>query len=178
MVVTRRRRWRYALAERLGLVKPTATEGEFRVNPAVRLAAELMDPLHGVPIPPGPSAAEIRDLAGEPRRRDGRAERRWWLASNVAARRVASWQAGHAVRRDWPDGTHELVGFRCLRVRAERFAKQDQAYWRRGPLRPCAYAVVVISRRDFRLHAHRHDCRSPDCPTAAASVPDRKELPR
>jgi len=167
-----------ALAGRLGLVKPTTTEEEFRADPVVGLAAELMDPFHGAPIPPGPSAAEIHTLGERPRRQDGRAVRRWWLASNVAARRLPSWQAGYAVRRDWPDGTHELVGFRFLRIRAERFAQQDRAYWRRGPLRPYAYAVVVISRRDFRLHARRYDCRSPDCPTAAASVPDRKELPR
>jgi len=149
------------------LATPAATEEEFRADPVVGLAAEVMDPLHGASVPPGPSAAEICALAETPQRRD----------EPVRVRRLASWQAGYAVRRDWPDGTHELVGFGFLRVRAERFAKQDQAYWRPGPLRPYAYAVVVVSRRDFRLHARRYDCRSLDCPSAATTQA-RTESPR
>jgi hypothetical protein len=53
-----------ALAERLSLRSPLVTMEEFRADPLVGLAAELMDPLHGVPIPPSRwSAAEIRTLA-------------------------------------------------------------------------------------------------------------------
>jgi len=86
------------------------------------------------------------------------------------------WQAGYAVRRDWPDGTHELVGFQAAPVEAARFLQRDRWYWRRGPLRPRAWDVVLVSRRDFELHAVRHDCRSPDCPRSFTPEPDR--LPR
>jgi hypothetical protein len=53
-----------ALAERLGLVEPLVSvedEAAFRSDPVVRLAAELMDPLYGQPVPPSPlTAAELR----------------------------------------------------------------------------------------------------------------------
>jgi hypothetical protein len=78
---------------------------------------------------------------------------------------METWRAGYAVRRDWPDGVHEFVGFRATRLEADRFVDGDRGYWRRGPVRPLAWTVVVISRRDFDLHAGRHECRSPDCPT-------------
>jgi hypothetical protein len=83
------------------------------------------------------------------------------------AKRSRGWEAGCAVRRDWPDGTHELVGFRTSRPAADRFLRSDLRFWRRGPLQPLAWTVVVVSRRDFDLHAKRRECRSPDCPTAA-----------
>jgi hypothetical protein len=88
-----------------------------------------------------------------------------------------AWEAGYAVRRDWADGTHELVGFRWTGASASRFVDRDRRYWRRGPLRPCSWAVVMVSRRDFDLHATRHECRAPDCPTAAASQ-YREQAPR
>lgn len=37
-------------------------------------------------------------------------------------------QAGYATRRDWPDGTHEFVGFRRMWARAEQFARGDADY--------------------------------------------------
>jgi len=74
------------------------------------------------------------------------------------------WRAGRAIRRDWPDGTHELVGFRDDEAAATRFLDGDRRFWRRGPLRPTAWRVVEISRRDFELHGRRRECRSPDCP--------------
>jgi hypothetical protein len=85
----------------------------------------------------------------------------------------AAWEAGYAVRRDWTDGTHELVGFHWTDTSAARFVDRDRHYWRRGPMRPHSWAVVVISRRDFDLHAKRHDCRAPDCP--APTVRQRRE---
>jgi hypothetical protein len=83
----------------------------------------------------------------------------------VPATEPARWRAGSAVRRDWPDGTHELVGFSVDEDGASRFLARDRRYWQRGPLRPTAWRVVVVSRRDFDLHGHRRDCRAPDCPS-------------
>jgi hypothetical protein len=40
-------------------------DGEWYADPVVRLAAELMDPLHGVPVAPGPSAVELIAMAEE-----------------------------------------------------------------------------------------------------------------
>ncbi|HEX6872431.1 MAG TPA: hypothetical protein VF163_15145 [Micromonosporaceae bacterium] len=74
-----------------------------------------------------------------------------------------SWRPGFAVRRDWPDTTHEFVSFCLSRTEAEHFVTVDQAYWRRGPWRP-RHMVVVISGRDFELHRTRPECRAPDCP--------------
>src|SRR4051812_14099620 len=79
-------------------------------------------------------------------------------------RRMEPWEAGYAVRRDWPDGSHDLVGFRSVSAKLGGFIRRDRAYWRRGPLRPDRWTVVVVSRRDFDLHAARPGCRSPDCP--------------
>src|SRR5215813_3662373 len=55
-----------------------------------------------------------------------------------------SWEAGHAVRRDWPDGTHQFVGFRLTEAEAARFLVGDYEYWRKGPMRPI-HSLVVIS---------------------------------
>jgi hypothetical protein len=89
---------------------------------------------------------------------------------------AASWRAGYAVRRDWPDGVHDFVGFCAVKVDALRFAGRDCEYWSRGPVRPRRYSVLVISRRDFDPHARRHECRSPDCPVPAHEddQPDRR----
>jgi hypothetical protein len=74
--------------------------------------------------------------------------------------------AEFAVRRDWPDGSHEFVRSRRDPARAARQLEGDRAYWRRGPLRP-ELSLVEISRHEFRLHArHRRDCRAPDCARA------------
>lgn len=92
------------------------------------------------------------------------------VVTTPASTGLDSWRAGFAVRRDWPDGAHEFVGFRTAEPDADRFVDADRNYWRRGPLRPGAWSVVVISRRDFELHAVRLDCHSPDCPMALATV--------
>jgi hypothetical protein len=71
-----------------------------------------------------------------------------------------------AVRRDWPDCTHEFVRPRDTETRAHRQSDWDRAFWRRGPMRP-ELSAVCISERDFALHGrHRRDCRAPDCPRA------------
>src|SRR4051812_21405195 len=92
--------------------------------------------------------------------------------------RLAGWRTGFAVRCDYPaDGTHELVGFRRTLGRATRFAVADAAFYRRGPLR-MRHSVVLISLRDFQLHAKRLGCRSltvrsrrPRPPTTGTTVP-------
>jgi hypothetical protein len=80
-----------------------------------------------------------------------------------------AWQAGYATRRDWADGTHDLVGFCWAATSATRFVARDRRYWRRAPLRPTGWTVVLISRRDFDLHAARFDCRSPGCSMPASA---------
>jgi hypothetical protein len=61
---------------------------------------------------------------------------------------------------------------------AERFARRDREFWRRGPLHPRTWSVVVVSRRDALLHANRRDCRAPDCPVAATAAPAREDVSR
>jgi hypothetical protein len=89
------------------------------------------------------------------------------IVAPAPVRRSDPWESGCAVRRDWPDGTHDLVGFRASALEADKFLKRDRRYWRRGPYRPHAWTIVAVSRRDFDLHVRRHYCRAPDCPTAA-----------
>ena len=74
-----------------------------------------------------------------------------------------SWRPRFAIRRDWPDGTHEFVRFGISWSGAEVFIEADRVYWRRGPWRPI-HSVVSISRRDFELHRARPRCKAPDCP--------------
>jgi hypothetical protein len=81
-----------------------------------------------------------------------------------------AWESGLAVRRDWPDGCHELVGFSTDVAKVERFLRRDRAYWSRGPVRPASWEVVWVSRRDFSLHASRSGCRAPDCPSLSESL--------
>jgi hypothetical protein len=84
-------------------------------------------------------------------------------------RRPPTWQAGWCVRRDWPDRGHEFFGFQGSPDGLARRIQRDQAYWRRGPIRPVEWSVVRISQHDFRLHSrHRLLCRAPDCPLAEA----------
>jgi hypothetical protein len=70
----------------------------------------------------------------------------------------------YAVRRLWPDGSHDYIGLSQLPAEAQRALERDRRYWRRGPVRPSDYRVVAISAHDFNLHRYRHTCRSPDCP--------------
>lgn len=75
-----------------------------------------------------------------------------------------------AVRRDWPDGSHELVRARVTEAEARQQLAGERVYWRRGPVRP-ALSVVPVSAREFRLHGlHRRLCYAPDCASAAAQV--------
>ncbi len=87
--------------------------------------------------------------------------------------RLLGWWTGWAVRRDWADGSHEFVGFRASERGAARFARRDGNYWRRGPWRPTAYAVVAMTRAGFRLHAQVQRCQDAGCPGAQRSAGER-----
>jgi hypothetical protein len=78
-----------------------------------------------------------------------------------------SWRAGWAVRRDWPDGSHDFVALSATVELAERRLTRDAAYWHRSPYRP-QYSLAEISGRDFSLHGRRRRCRAPDCPLPPA----------
>jgi hypothetical protein len=81
-----------------------------------------------------------------------------------------SWQARFAVRRDWPDGTHDYVELCGTEARAGWAAMSNRMYWRRSHFRPSC-SVVQISRRDYDLHhGRRQMCRAPDCPVDADRV--------
>jgi hypothetical protein len=88
-------------------------------------------------------------------------------ASHTNARSAGgSSQIRWAVRRDWPDGTHEFVRARDTEASAHRQLERDRLFWRPGPMRP-ELSVVCISEHDFALHGrHRRDCKAPDCPRA------------
>jgi hypothetical protein len=60
---------------------------------------------------------------------------------------------------------------------AAKLVDRDRHYWRRGPMRPRSWAIVVISRRDFDLHALRPACRSPDCPSAEVAARRKESRP-
>ena len=87
----------------------------------------------------------------------------------VGRGRIEPWEAGFAVRRDWPDWSHEFVRFALNKKQAAGFVVADRRFWRRGPWRP-THEIVVISLRDFELHRTRHGCRAPDCPNASEAV--------
>ena len=86
-----------------------------------------------------------------------------------SAPRAEAWRTGVAARRDWPDGSHDLVHFCLTADEACRFIKADREYWHRGPAWP-EYSVVQVSARDFDLHQKRRLCRAPDCPVATQTA--------
>lgn len=91
----------------------------------------------------------------------------WRFVVELAGRTVvrdAPVGAGFAVRRDWPDRSHDLVHFRTLRVVAERRMPAEANYWRRCHYKP-SLSIVEVSPNDFESHRGRRDCQAPDCPT-------------
>lgn len=69
---------------------------------------------------------------------------------------------GYAVRREWPDGTHDLFGFVARLEEAEERVARDRRYWRAGPVRPTAVYVVGASEGDVLRHPV-DGCRSVWC---------------
>jgi hypothetical protein len=79
------------------------------------------------------------------------------------------WQEGVAVRRDWPDGSHDLFGWRRPGSNLTGAIVRDRVAWLLAPPRP-TYSVVTVSVRDFVLHGRRDVCRAPDCPASEGAV--------
>ncbi|SCF01158.1 hypothetical protein GA0070562_5106 [Micromonospora tulbaghiae] len=74
---------------------------------------------------------------------------------------------GYAIRREWPDGSHDLFGFASDARVAQRRLGRDQDYWRGGPVRPLAVYVVAASAAD--VDGHPVDgCRRTGCPNVPA----------
>jgi hypothetical protein len=71
---------------------------------------------------------------------------------------------GFAVRRRWPDGSHDYIEWSATPGAAQSAIEPNRRYWQKGPWRPTDYRVVAISENDFDLHRRRHGCLSPDCP--------------
>ena len=72
---------------------------------------------------------------------------------------------GFAVRRDWPDGRHDLFGFSPDEATVRRRAIRDDRRWF-GTRRP-SYQIVEIDQWSF----HRHPaggCRNSRCRTEAS----------
>lgn len=93
------------------------------------------------------------------------------------SRPIQAWEPAYAVRREWPDGTHDFIELSLTVLGAQAGARQDHEYWRRGPVRPRSWSVVVISARDFDLHVGRRLCRAPDCADADVAAPRRQSAP-
>lgn len=71
------------------------------------------------------------------------------------------------VRRDWPDGRHDFVGFTMSRTDAERVKLRGRVLWRRRRLRP-VHSVVDMSL--VELLSHRGLCRRTECPSPGVGV--------
>ncbi len=69
---------------------------------------------------------------------------------------------GFTVRTDWPDGTHDIFGWRRNWYAAWRLARRARTYWQTGPISPHTWAILAMTRRQVR--AHPRACRSPACP--------------
>jgi len=71
---------------------------------------------------------------------------------------------GYAVRRHWPDGSHDYVELSPSLRAAQLAARRDEVGLRTAPFRPVDYRVVAIARAEFDRHRRRHGCRAPECP--------------
>ncbi|NJC13035.1 hypothetical protein F4558_002861 [Micromonospora profundi] len=70
---------------------------------------------------------------------------------------------GYAVRRQWPDGAHDLFGFTPRADLAQRRLDRDRDYWRSGPVRPTAVYLVAANAADVNRHPV-NGCRRSGCP--------------
>ncbi len=101
---------------------------------------------------------------------------RWWPARLTTARTGAAvtdagdvtpveFAWGYAIRREWPNGAHDLFGFTPDAHVARRRLDRDQGYWRAGPVRPVAVYLVAASAADVDRHPV-DGCRRSGCPDA------------
>lgn len=72
---------------------------------------------------------------------------------------------GYAIRREWPDGAHDLFGFTVDADAAQHQLDRDECYWRSGPVRPAAAYVVPANAGDVNRHPV-DGCRSSSCPNS------------
>ncbi|MEU5725036.1 hypothetical protein ABZ783_24880 [Micromonospora sp. NPDC047738] len=70
---------------------------------------------------------------------------------------------GYALRREWPDGRHDLFGFTPNAATAQRRLDRDERFWQPGPVRPVAVYIVPANAADVRQHPV-DGCRSVSCP--------------
>jgi hypothetical protein len=66
------------------------------------------------------------------------------------------------VRREWPDGRHDLVGFTMTAADAVRLVARDRFRWRRVRFRP-RHSVVEVGLDE--VLSHRGLCARRDCPS-------------
>lgn len=85
----------------------------------------------------------------------------------IAAARRPPDERGFAVRTDWPDGVHNIFGWRRGWSGAWRLARRDRVYWALGPLRPVTWSIVVLTRRQLADHGRVRECRDPACQRGA-----------
>ena len=118
------------------------------------------------------SAAAPKEVSGPPTRDPRDQHTCPVLASRVDAvppnpppdAAPADGPVGWAVRMDWADGTHAIVGFTRRHARAQRRQKALIRWWAPGPARPCSYRVVAIRREQWRRHINLPMCARPECP--------------
>ena len=70
-----------------------------------------------------------------------------------------------AVRRDWPDGTHELCCPRRMVEQGYRMLAADLRYWQDAPIPPQQQMLVTLTFAEFRSHSAHAACSSLACPT-------------
>jgi len=71
----------------------------------------------------------------------------------------------YAVRRNWPDGSHDYFRLSTTSAEAKGGITRDQRYWRgRGPHAPTSWKVVTTTANGFEIHRGRDRCRHPNCP--------------
>lgn len=72
--------------------------------------------------------------------------------------------ARYAVRRNWPDGTHDYFRLSNSPGDAQKGVEGDRTYWSRHPIRPTEHRVIAITAGTFDAHRSADACKSADCP--------------
>jgi hypothetical protein len=83
-------------------------------------------------------------------------------ATATRPRRPEPQTGGIAVRRDWPDGTHDLVHFGTSLAALDGYLDKMVPYWQQARRWP-KHVVVEVSAADFDAHARL--CTSGSCPS-------------
>jgi hypothetical protein len=86
-----------------------------------------------------------------------------------ALQHLAASVAGYAVRVDWGNGSHDVMLFSPSLARVQRRMGRARERWRRSPVRPVAWNVIVTDRISYRVHGG--SCTDPGCVLAGLGVP-------